>query len=443
MNLIARTLLKVHHQPASLLVVIFLAGCSSRTLEGHITTTAHPTELSSPAIPTSSATFEAPTEEKTVVPPENILQFQHFEITSDGPLTAEPIGSLVICGDLTVQLMRFTPEVSIETLPGITGDPFCLATSPDGEWIAYELDSNVSPTEIWLVVQSADGRQQKKVLRDQSWRNFGDYVWLDNQHLIFNDFSNPPDIQRTQANPAYPVVVVNPFTGEHIKLASDYPGLHLGISGPVGTMAFNYSDVVYDPSSDLVIFPAWGGEHNYIVLWDRRSHTVLAKVEDQSGGFGRYPLWSPDATQFAVAVMNAVKDGQAVDEWYRVSREGQVEQLTHFGDYFSSSHIGSASNWSPDGGKLAFWIDLKPSPCSGLRLAILDITTKEVTNTCLPGTLKYALPPIWSLDSRYIIIGDYSDPPLKTVLVDAENGKAFDITSLIGDSRPIGWLASP
>jgi Tol biopolymer transport system component len=120
-----------------------------------------------------------------------------------------------------------------------------------------------------------------------------------------------------------------------------------------------------------------------------------------------------------------------------------VEQLTRFGDYFSSSEIGSSSNWSPDGQKLAFWIDLSPSPCPGLRLAILDMTTKQVTNTCLPGTLQYAPPPIWSLDSRYILVMDATATPIKKILVDIENEQAFDITALVGDSSPIGWLASP
>ena len=120
-----------------------------------------------------------------------------------------------------------------------------------------------------------------------------------------------------------------------------------------------------------------------------------------------------------------------------------MEQLTRFGDYFSSSEIGSASNWSPDGQKLAFWIDLIPSSCPGLRLAILDMGTKQVTDTCLPGMADYAPPPIWSLDSRYLIIRDASASPIKVILVDSENSQAFDITSLIGDSQPVGWLVSP
>jgi len=425
-----------------------LAGCSSVTSISTATNES-PTEtaiLSTAELPVTFTPSPTAIQLPTTAPPapENIVRFQPFEITSAAPLDAKPVEALVICSDSAIQLLRFTPEVKTETIPVIADEIFCLAASPDGKWIAYEQDFGESPTGTgsWLVVRSADGQQQIKVPRDPVWLNFGDYVWLDKEHLIFNNFSNPPDIQRSQTHPAYPMVVVNPFIGENLEISSDYPGLTLS-DGPVGAMSFNYSDVVYDPALNLVIFPTWSGEHNYLVLWDRRSQAVLAKVETQSRGFGHYPLWSPDATQFVVAVVNNSKGGRAIDEWYRVDREGQVEQLTRFGDYFSSSEIGSASNWSPDGQKLAFWIDLVPSPCSGLRLAVLDMTTKEVTNSCLPGTSDYAPPPLWSLDSRYLIIRDNGDSQIKTIFVDSENGQVFDITSLIGDSRPIGWLVSP
>jgi len=366
--------------------------------------------------------------------PENLVKFQPFKTRSGAPQTMKSMGALALCGDSKISALVFTPEMIVETIVENAGDPLCYPTSPDGKWIAYDQDSEESPTGRWLVVQSADGQQQKKIPVDQYWLSFYDYTWLDNQHLIFNDFKNPE-----QRNPAYAVVVINPFTGEHIELASDYPGLHPGINGPAGTMGFSVSDVVYDASLDLVIYPSWSGEHNYIVLWDRHTKTTLAKVETKSQGFGQYPLWSPDATHFAVPATNAIKGNHAVEEWYSVSREGQIEQLTHFGDYFSSSEIGFASNWSPDGKKLAFWIDLDPSPCLGTRLGIMDVTTKQIINTCLPGSI-YARPPIWSLDSRYIVIRNYDVSPVKTLLVDIENGQAFDISSLIIDSYSFGWL---
>jgi hypothetical protein len=459
MNLIAKKQLRIPHQTTILFAMMLLASCSSRMPEGQITATAAPTELRSLTVTASSAKNEFLTGEPTVLPsenahgapltggpsptvenlpPETILQFQPFEITSGASLNENPMGVLVLCGDFTIQLLHFAPEVKLETILESSDDVYCQTTSPDRKWIAYEQDSDESPTGRWLIVQSADG-QQKKLPSDEHWIGFGDYVWLDNQHLIFNDFSNPPDVQRSQTYPAYPMVVINPFTGKQTKLASNYSELHLDISGPASSLDFNYSDVVYDPSLNLVIFPSWRGEHNYIVLWDRRSKTILANVETQSQEFGDYPLWSPDATQFVVPIVNAVKGNHVIEEWYSVSRQGQVEQLTYFGDYFSDSDI-SFANWSPDGRKLAFWLDVFPSPCPNLRLAILDTTTTQVIDTCLPGSARFASPPSWSFDSQYFVVRNYGASPVKTILVNSENGQAFDITSLIGDSYPTGWL---
>lgn len=429
MNQIAKKRLRIYRQFIFLLVLILLSSCSSvigipNTVEPALTFTPSPT-----AVPPTATALQIP---------ENIIKFQPFEITSGVPSATNPMEALALCGDFTIQLLHFASEVKLETILESSNDLYCKAISPDGKWIAYDQDSDESPTGRWLIVESVDG-QQKKIPSDEHWRDFGDYVWLDNQQLIFNDFSNPPDVQRSQTYPAFPMVVVNPFTGKQTKLSSNYSELHLGISGPASRLDFNYSDVVYDPSLDLVVFPSWGGEHNYIVLWDRREKTVLAKVEDQSGGFGDYPLWSPDAAQFVVPIVNAIKGNHVIEEWYSVNRQGKVEQLTYFGDYFSDSDI-SFANWSPDGHKLAFWLNVFPSPCPNLRLAILDVTTKQVVDTCLPGSSSYALPPSWSLDSQYIVIRNYDASPVTTILVDSENGQAFDLTSLIGDTFPAGWL---
>lgn len=456
MNLIAKKRLKTHHQIIFLLVSMILGNCGSVTpiststsqspAKTAISSIVEPLVTSMPATtkhntPTASENAhgapqaEGHTPTLDNLPPETIVKFQSYEMKSGASLNEKPMGALVLCGDFTIQLLHFVPEVKVETMLESSDDIYCYATSPDGKWIAYDQDSDESPTGRWLIVQSVDG-QQKKLPSDEHWIGFGDHIWLDNQRLIFNDFSNPPDIQRSQTYRAYPMVVVNPFSGKQTKLSSNYSELHSDICGPASSMDFNISDVVYDPSLNLVIFPSWSGEHNYIVLWDRRSKTILAKVETQSACFGYYPLWSPDATQFAVVANSNAK----IMEWYSVSRKGQVEQLTHFGDYFSSSEIGYGSNWSPDGKKLAFWMDLEPSPCSGPRLGILDTTTKQVINTCLTGSWDYAPTPIWSLDSQYIVIRNYDRvSPVKTTLVDVENAQAFDITNYI-DHAPYGWL---
>ncbi len=385
---------------------------------------------------TPSPTAEVKLDSMATLLPENLLRLQPFEISSNLPMDVRPNGALLVEGD-PPQLLRFGPQLQSKDLLDI--DSGCLSTSPNGEWLAYCQFSDDSPTGQWLVVESAGQENQKKVPMGKHLIYFGDYLWLDNQRLIFTFLENPDEHPVI----AYPMVVINPFSGEQVELASDYPELQVSYSGPASSMNFNYSDVVYDPSLDLVIYPDWLPGFS-IILWDRQSNSVLAKVD---GDIGSYPLWSPDARQFAVSLAYPKDSEKLIMEWFAVSREGQVERWTRFGEYFEDVRIGAA-NWSPDGQKLAFWLETTPNLCPGEHLefgaylAFLDVATKQVTNTCLPGLSYFAWPPIWSLDSRYVVVRDVNTNPPQVYLVDYEQGRAYDLTKFV-HGKPIGWLISP
>jgi hypothetical protein len=427
-----------------LLAVALLAGCASPTITPTpsaehitpITPTATPTRTPTepqatftptPLAPTLTPSPVEPTSTSTLsLPPEEIMIYRPFDIAPSLPLDARPAGVLLVWKEHP-QLLHFDPQ-GVEDIPGI--DTGCLSTSPDGNWLAYCPLSDDSPTGRWLIVESADRQQKKKVPMDIHLIYFGDYEWLDNQHLIFPLIRQEFELR--------PMVVINPFTGEQTELTSDYPDIVHTSAGPVGRMNFNLSDVVYDPSLNLVIFPVRRSPKNYIVLWDRQSNSILAEVEEK-GEFLHYPIWSPDSTRFAVAVVISEPSEHIVYDWFIVSREGQVERLTYFGDYFTNTQI-SDGNWSPDGQKLAFWLETDSGLCPGTNLAVLEVATRLVTNTCIPGTLEYAPPPIWSLDSRYIAVRNAVPNPDQYILIDFEHGLAYDITVY---GVPIGWLALP
>ncbi len=435
MNLITQKRWRRYQQAAFLLVTMLLANCSPRTIESQqATATEKPAEtqviFNSLPTPTSSQMVDSPVPKETVLPPENILKFQPFEIISELPSEIKPTGTLVMWQD-SLQLLHFEPQVHLEIISGIDPDSNCLTTSPDGKWLAHCHFSDESPTGKWLFVESADWQQQKRIPIDTHLAD-ASHLWLDNQHLAFTR------VQGENRPQGYSVVVIDPFTGKQLKLASNYPDLKLSPFDPVGTMGFGQSDVVYDPSLNLVIFPS--AEGSDIVLWDRQSKSVLAKVD---GAIGYYPLWSPDANQFLVPLQSPKESENLIEEWFLVSRSGSVEQFTHFGDYFQTSEIGEGYNWSPDGQKLAFWLDISPSLCPGLNLAVLNIITEQVTDTCIPGSPNYALPPIWSLDSRYIVVSNLNTQTRQVILVDTTEGQAFDITNTAHSARPVGWLVSP
>lgn len=421
--------MKIQHGSYFILIAMsFLAGCSSPI---NTPPTTRPTLSMSVPAPTSFPTEEVILIATTPQPPENILNFRPFEILPELPSDVKPGGVLVVWNE-SLQKLYFDPQIRLEGISDIEFDA-CLSTSPDGKWLAYCPLSEDSPTGQWLIIRSADHLQEKKMPMDARLRSFGDYLWLDNQQLIF------PLIQEKH-HTAYPMVVLNPFTGQQVQLDSDYPDLRLSVAGPASRMDFNVSDVVYDPSLNLVVYPSWGGEHNYIVLWSRQTQSVVAKVDDVSGGFGYYPLWSPDATRLAIPVVAQQYKTNDIwthfDEWIFVNKDGQVEQVTKFGDFFTNAFIGGFAKWSPNGEKLAFWLDVEPSLCPGLHLAILELKTKQVTNTCIAGQADYVVPPIWSLDSRYII----AISSQQVTLLDIEKERAFNITEY---GSPIGWLALP
>jgi len=384
-----------------------------------------PTRSPSPVKPTTTSTL--------VVPPETVLKYQRLDIASDLPPDAIPAGILILFGKQSHRLnfdQRVQQEISSETS--------CFSTSPDGRWLAYcQFSDNPAADEL-LIVESADGQQQKNLPIGQDWYWFSTSTWLDNQRLVFNLWKD-----RSVIPMLYPVVVVNPFTGEQRKFSSDYPDLKPSMVGPAGTIHFIYSTVVYDPSLNLVVYPQTTKDgKNYVVLWDRQAQKAVARVEEL-GVFLHTPLWSPDGKQFVVAVEHQVdrQHSDFIEEWFGVSREGQVQQLSHLGDFFVHTEIGAA-NWSPGGQRLAFWLDAKPSRCEGQNLAVLEMETQQVTDYCIPGSIHGdAPPPIWSPDSRYIAVQNYYDTNAShAILVDTKQGWAAQVSE---NAMPVGWLAEP
>jgi Tol biopolymer transport system component len=129
-------------------------------------------------------------------------------------------------------------------------------------------------------------------------------------------------------------------------------------------------------------------------------------------------------------------------EWLTVTQGGQVQQLTHFGAVFTHTEIGDSS-WSPDGLRLAFWLDAKPSPCEGPTLAILDTTTRKTTDYCLLGSDDPgapALKPVWSLDGQYLAVDQYTGRVSHTIVVNTLQDWAAQVAEHVG---PAGWLATP
>lgn len=299
-------------------------------------------------------------------------------------------------------------------------------STPNGMWLAYIhpfLDPSGLIVSSELRIESSVGERIATYPWESNWQGFH---WLDNEQLIIY---YKPDIYNL-----FSVKVVNPFTGEQHELIPDYPDVN---------RVANPSDPFYpipDPSLTRVVYPLANTRESAWVLWDLTSGQALASLSEGIS-FVEVPAWSPDGRQFVVDLYTA---GMLVNEFYSVSWDGQqITQLTHFGNYTlegMSVRIQTFS-WSPDGRLIAFWVAVDPSPYSGERLAILDMTTLEVTNYCVHGSdwvfQGGASAPIWSPNSQQLVVESYdAEGYIHTVLVDIIHDFAYNIADSV---RPSAW----
>jgi WD40 repeat protein len=299
-------------------------------------------------------------------------------------------------------------------------------------------------------VHSSTGKLIKSIPMGKYWESFAG--WLDNQNLIV--VMEEPDLANYTPQPyilapiKYPreVRVINVFTGKMQSLASNYPNIDLANNGARWDL---FGTTMYDPTLTRVIYPGplnikVGEVDNGYILYDIPEQKILAEIPNPS--WTRYtPKWSPDGSYFIV---------MGKDEFYLISITGKSTKLTHMNPLFDPitrkgrNYDGIYYDWSPDGKQVAMWLreDFKNQP----TLAILDIETGMITNTCIlagfDSDRHQNFPyPVWSPDGKYLVVSaNYqADQNIQghydVVLVDLEKKAAFKITS---NMFPVGWLIS-
>jgi hypothetical protein len=309
----------------------------------------------------------------------------------------------------------------------LTDGKWQLSTSPNGEWLASQFGDNQN--EVWLAVENAEGNHQTPIPWNDDWFLLGG--WLDNEHIWISHLTEPL------------VTVVNPFSGEQQTLVSDFPGIET-IADAGEHYVLGASSVLYSPSLNLAVYPRLESDgYVYIVLWDRQAGRVLAKVKDTSKSFSYSAIWSLDQKEVYVTVADqwdSSKPEQLIYNFHSLAQDGQVKQLTNFGNSFTYNWIGSAS-LSPNGRKIAFWL-LDRSAQENQQLATLDLDNLQVTNYCVPGSYVNDAPaPIWSLESRYLAVYNSYEPNIeRVILVDIKEGWAAEVAEIVPHGWPAGWL---
>jgi len=303
-------------------------------------------------------------------------------------------GDLYIVDDRTAGRQLFLADVRTPS----------VEISPNGYWIAYEIeDRNINKlTAIGLI--SADGQEKRSIpVRPRLSLQY----WLDNERVVLVDYR----LMR--------VVVLNVFTSQTTEL--DYSSYSTYLGEPPN----------YDPTLSRAVFHQTTETEGVarLVLWDVESGQKLWSwdvLATKCGAEGD-AAWSPDGNQLVVGLQPEWPDptGYSIRYLYTVSREGKIRQLTRYQKPQAEIRFLA---WSPDGRYVAFWY--------GRFLAIFDTTTEVITDYCLstysPNSIR------WSPDSHQVVIDtlcNQEDPCL--AVVDVEKERAVEVRAG-GDL--IGWI---
>lgn len=441
------------------LLLILLAGCAADQLQKTV-----PSSTPAPPSPTPSKTSFWRIVTSTVTPTPTItpdvtptptyeVQQQCIDVSPEMPDDAISSGVVVALKNWEISLLDMTThETKKITLSNEASSVFSL--SPNRRFIAMENyirddEGNFASTE--LVIADAIGQRLKTIPWDENWA-YHALGWLDNQQVVI---AAPGDA--LESNEVFERWVINPFSGKQwkLELLNSTPDWDEFVGG-LRTQALwpGFWSFSYDPTYTMSVYPRniegedWKLTYN---LWNITEDKLVISMEsiiDTWEPINDFPVpdWSADGSHFVIEgiVWNYESPDIDVDsDLFRISRDGQIEQLTHFASLDQNIFVASPS-WSPNERYVAFFMytDHPRIP----HLAILDMGTMQVTDYCITlndRDVGFPHPklPVWSPDSKQLLLIDnrYFET-IRVILVDPEQRFA---TVIAEDADAIGWMAAP
>jgi hypothetical protein len=380
-----------------------------------------------------------PTQIGTPTVSPDVVSYQCLDIADQPPSNYILKGTLVSNNyDNTDAFLWNNDTKNVYRFPREEGDRlFDFDVSPDRKHITYR---HLTASNDKFVVATADGKTVSSQVND-----FFLWNWFDNQRLIG---LTPPQ------NGTPSLFLLNPFTSQRQELRFDYPDSRMFSNDPSARWRYtNGGFPIYDPTLTRVLYPECTvqcqnklirGEGGWpISLWKTETNQVIARLMTMDS-YGGTPLWAPDGKQFIIATnIDSSNRNRFAREFFAMSRDGQLRQLTHFMDYFEEVNIPDSYSLSPNGKLVAFWIIAEPNQYEDARLAVLNIENSKVVNYCIQS--DGFLEPIWSPDgTQLLVVAQDSQAPSnkQEVLVDLVRHYAANI----GEAdyvRPVGWMVSP
>jgi len=346
-------------------------------------------------------------------------------------------------------LEGINPATSHSLLEMNTGKNVILAEDINDSALSLDHQFLAIHSGARIKIITSDGKPVKSLPWDGSWREIAS--WTTNDTLLISRKGKKiNDVDTVDT-----MVSLNPWTGKITSLLPDFPNVYQIYPWPHWD-GYSASQTFYTPALDKVIYiPLSDNGQHEMILWDLQNQKELTDWQ-AIVPYVYAPKWEPAGNKFLINVQSeitALEDGldQIKQDLFLVSNEGKSTKLTDFSSTYAGTFIGNY-NWSPDGRFIAFSVGLSPveypKDYSNLRdmtdnpnrLAVLDTTTGNVTNYCIPaGSGLYA--PVWSPDGNYLVITDdyYHGFPSKSLVL------IFDIKNKVAsilakDALPMGWI---
>ncbi len=237
-------------------------------------------------------------------------------------------------------------------------------------------------------------------------------------------------------------------TGKATFLRSVFLPYHILASSE--TSHNNYGEGLYSTNLKYILYPADDQGEKAVILLDVESQKIIWRGWPRSNSMFSFtvgadprPIWRTDSSGI---ILYKADENTGIENFYNLSIDGQVSQLTHLEDISPSLQPYSISGpaLSPNGQYLAFAISHSALtfPVTNSLLLILDLKTGAIINPCVP--LEYAaggVPyPIWSSDSNAIAV--FPDAGGDIVAVDLKEKTIYNIfpkTGLFPGSL-LGWI---
>jgi hypothetical protein len=432
-----------------ILLTLLLASCST-SITNQVTpvTTTVTKEMLSTQTSAATITIQptdtpVPTGTNTPRPTPEWMDYQCLDILPNLPNSQTLEGVLVFSLNTLETYLDYGPTNPIKYFPKEEGDRLIyFRVSPDREYITYRQVGPVQPGMKELVV-IADANGQPIWSTTAPLSEFL-YYWFDNQRLLewkLNGYALPD------------ITLVNPISGEQQELPNDFPYFifdeeNYWVSFP---KFWSGPYLIFNPDMTQVVYPELvNHEDGFLVtLWDLETNQPVVKVITQDT-FGGMPIWLPGGEKFLIGLRTDIEHIDFANDFFLVSREGQIQQLTRFKDDYKTVNISHSYSLSPNGHLVAFWVAVQPDSLEDDRLAVLDLETGLVTNYCIPGgpfannaALDNSESPIWSPDSTQMLVvsRDPEDSSIRRViLVDVAEGFAAQIATEV---EPVGWMVAP